>query len=84
MTISIDLGPELSKKLEERAAKIGQTPNDYTRRLVERSLAEPTFDEILAPVREQVAASGITEEELDELISEAIAEVRQERKRTAF
>lgn len=80
MTLTIDLRPELVEELEARAAQLGKRPDDYVRLLVERNLSLPTFDEILAPVRDQVAASGTTEEELDCLFNEALTEVRRERK----
>lgn len=35
--------------------------------------------QIFEPVREEVAQSGMTEEEIDRLIDEVIEEVRQER-----
>jgi hypothetical protein len=42
--------------------------------------AEPrSFAEILAPVREQFAASGMTEEELDALIEEVREDIWKER-----
>ncbi|MEK6410881.1 MAG: hypothetical protein AABN34_28485 [Acidobacteriota bacterium] len=39
----------------------------------------PSLDEILGPVREQFAASGMTEEDLDALIEEVREEIWMER-----
>lgn len=41
-------------------------------------LAEPTFFDMCREISERVAASGISDEELEELIHEAVHEVRRE------
>lgn len=41
--------------------------------------ADMTFAEILAPLHAQVAASGTTDEELDDLLDQTLKEVRAER-----
>ncbi len=38
MTMTIDISPELKARLEAEAAKRQQTPEEYTRTLVEKSL----------------------------------------------
>lgn len=63
----------------------------YLREMIRRDLAaasglapaapKPSLDEVLAPLREEVRASGITEEELDTLFDAALKEVRAERRR---
>ena len=67
------LGFETLKTLAEKAHETGKTAEEYARALIEQGLAprELTFDEILAPIRRQVAESGITDEELDELFMQA-------------
>jgi hypothetical protein len=40
-----------------------------------------TFDEILAPIRQEFAASGLTEEEINELLQQSLDEVRAERRK---
>ena len=40
-----------------------------------------TFKEILAPIRQEFAQSGMTEEELNELLQESLDEVRSERRK---
>ncbi len=37
----------------------------------EQDKSDMTFDEILAPIRQQVEGSGISDEELDELFMQA-------------
>lgn len=95
MTLTITLSPETEKKLHERAAQAGQTVEGFVCQLVEREVhgsngsqashttvpqTGRTFDEIFAPLRQEVAASGVTDDELDHLLEQARAEVWQERK----
>jgi plasmid stability protein len=95
MTFSITLPPETEQKLRERAARAGQTVEDFLRQLVEREVLETngsqapeagtapagkTFDEIFAPLRKEVEASGIGDEELDRLLEQAREEAWQEKK----
>jgi hypothetical protein len=86
MTITIELSPEDERRLEERAAQLGQDMAGYLRRLIEDDLeaARPAgsraFAEILAPVHEDFRASGMTEGELDALLDEALRESRAERR----
>ena len=52
--------------------------------MIQRGMThERTFAEILAPFRQSVAESGITDEELDALFRETIDEVRAEKRRKA-
>jgi hypothetical protein len=87
MTVTIDLSPEEERRLQERAAQLGQDLPAYLRRLIREDLdaAVPaqgrTFAEILAPVHEDFRASGMTEGELDTLLEEALGEARAERHR---
>jgi len=67
MTITLDLPAETERRLRERAAETGRDVAAVARELIERGIqAGPTLDEILAPFRAQVAASGMTDAELDE------------------
>jgi hypothetical protein len=93
MTLTLDLPPELEKKLRERATASGQDVAGYLYRLIEREVlgtsggeapaasTGKTFDQILAPIREGFQQSGMTEEELTALFEEAREEVWQEKQR---
>ncbi len=87
MTVTIDLSPDESRRLQARAAEIGQDTTAYLRRLIREALdAEPTptnrtFAEILAPVHDAYDESGMTEAERDTVLSEALEEARAERRR---
>lgn len=56
-----------------KARELGKSVDDYVRELIEDDLmlSGSSFDEILAPIRKEVAESGITDEELDGLFMEA-------------
>jgi hypothetical protein len=85
MTITIDLSPDEERRLQERAAQLGQDLPAYLRRLIREDLdatapaRSRTFAEILAPVHEDFRESGMTEGELDTLLEEALGEARAER-----
>jgi hypothetical protein len=71
MTITITLPPETEQKLLDRAAHTGQDAASLARDLIERGLdAVPTIDDILTPFRREVAASGLSDAELDALFEE--------------
>jgi hypothetical protein len=59
------------KALEEIGQSSGMSAEQCARTIIEADLlSRQSFDEILRPVREDFAASGMTEEELDKLIEE--------------
>jgi predicted transcriptional regulator len=81
MTLTINLSSETERKLLAHATATGKDVHT----LVEEAIAEkirrlPTFDEIFAPLRQEVQASGIGDEELDGLLEQAREEVWQEKK----
>ena len=85
MTLSIQLPEipeELLHRLDERASRAGMDREAYVRQLIERDLLPPdprmTFREILAPVH--ALAEGISDEELDNLLTEELDAARRERR----
>jgi hypothetical protein len=79
MTLVIELTPEQQMSLERRAAQRGLSVTDYARVVLEKDLQpRPSLDEILAPFRREVEASGITDRELTALFEEARNEVFQQ------
>lgn len=74
-TLSLhDLGlrPAQLRALDRKARRKGKTAPEYVRSLVERDLLmDKSFDEILAPIREDFRKSGLTETQLDRIIDRA-------------
>lgn len=92
MTITIDLPPEVEESVKTQAAKEGLPLEDYVTALVQEGsqrrhridlLAEKPFDEILAPFRRNVEDSGMSDEELDGLFTDARKVASRERKEGA-
>ena len=80
MDVTISIPPSLAGKLLERAQSSGCATEDYITRLIEKDVSRKSLRDIFAPVREEIAASGISEDELDSLLQEAREEAFQERK----
>ena len=81
MTLTLELEPEVESLLEKRARAEGCDIKGYVEKLVVRDVTrERTFDEILAPFRDAVERSGISDEDLDTLFTEARQEVLGEKR----
>lgn len=81
MTIEVSIPDEMIPRLEQKARSAGLDREQYVRDLVSRELAGPrTFDEILGGFRDEVAASGISDSELDQLFDSARQDSLTERK----
>jgi len=69
MTLTIQVPKNIGVVLEEKARNQGKDVAAYVENLIEKDIdCRKTLDEILAPVRKDFAESGMTEDELDELI----------------
>lgn len=72
MTVEVPIPDELIARLEYKARSAGLDREQYVRALVSRDLAGPrSIDEILGGFREEVAASGVSDLELDQLFDSA-------------
>ncbi len=80
MVLRLQLSEALEKKLLDRARASGEEAEHYAHRLLERELTAPSLDEVLAPFRKQVEDSGISDDELDELVEQAREARYQERR----
>lgn len=76
MTATITIPAELEAKITERAAAKGVTLEEYARDVLARDAEMPTLRELFAPVRDQIKAAGVTDEELAMQIEQAVTEVR--------
>jgi hypothetical protein len=80
-TIELPIPEELLHLVDERARTAGLPREAYIRAVLSKEVSgEPSVGEILAPFRDQVTASGISEGALDRLFSQARDEAYLERK----
>ena len=80
MTLSLTVPPQVEAKLRERAAANGEPLDVYASRLLVDAVTAPTIDEILAPVREDFAKTGMSEEEIMELGHRELQALRAEKR----
>ena len=81
MTLTIHVPKNIGAVLEEKAKNQGKDVSEYVEDLIEKDIdRRKTLDEILAPVRKNFAESGLTEEELDELIESERQAMWEEKK----
>ncbi|HET6572159.1 MAG TPA: hypothetical protein VFG68_01035 [Fimbriiglobus sp.] len=81
MTITIKLSDPVERKLAELATRDGKTVETVARELIERGVAEPrSLAEIMAPFAAEVAASGMTDDELGTFFAKELADMRQEKR----
>ena len=84
MTLTIHVPKNIGVILEERAKVDGKDVAEYVESLIEQDIDKrKTLDEILAPVRRNFAESGVTEDELDELIETERQTMWEEKNGTA-
>jgi plasmid stability protein len=80
MSIVLNLPADLEEKLRKRAADMGMDADTFAREALEEKLQGPrTLDEILAAFRNQVAQTGMTDQETDQFYETLRDEVWQER-----
>jgi hypothetical protein len=80
-TIEIPIPDELLKLIDQRARRAGVEREEYIRAVLSRDVKTgPSLSELLAPFRAEVAASGMSNEELENLFAHARDESRRERR----
>jgi hypothetical protein len=78
MTLVVPVSPEFEARLRQQAAAHGTDPGAYASKLLEQAIGRCSLDDLLAPLREQFAASGTTDEELVQQITDARAAYRNQ------
>ena len=68
MMITIDLPSEVEIALREKATVDGKDIQNYIEDSLKKLALQPSLDEILAPLRKNFEESGMSEEDLDNLI----------------
>lgn len=81
MTLTIDFPPAILEKLRADAAATGKDMQTLVRETIEAKYARrrQTLAEILKPLHDEVEASGTSQQHLDELVAQAVADARAER-----
>lgn len=74
--------PDTVHAIAEAAKRQGTTPEAAALELLEAAvLAQRPFEDIVEPIARSFDESGMSEEELDELVTQAKQAVRKERRR---
>lgn len=76
MNLTVSIPPEAEARLLERASEAGLPPETLASRLLEQAVQSPTLAQVLAPVSEAFAKSGLSEEELAERGRRALDRLR--------
>lgn len=89
MTVTLELEPEVELTATEQARAEGLPLSKYVESVVKEAvlkrrrvqqLSEKSFDEILKPFRDEVEATGISDDELDGLFKDARRKASQTRR----
>ena len=81
MVLSISISPQAAAKLREKAAAAGVDVETYAARQLERIASPPPSLQVLSgPVGDEFARSGMSEDELAELLEEEKHAMRTERR----
>ncbi len=80
VTLPIEIDLELESLLSRKAASEGMTVGEFATRTLRHAAKRPTIREVFADVRADIQARGITDEELEQDIDAAVAEVRARRR----
>ena len=82
MTITIEFPPATLERLRTEADAAGKDIETFVREAVEQQLArrQKTFAELLRPMHAAVEASGMSEQEVDELLESELKAARAERR----
>lgn len=80
MEITFTIPDEIAKQLFTRANKEGKDVSTFMAKVAEREAKKPTLDELLAPVRRQFAESGLSEEDLTNIVREERRAIQKEKR----
>jgi hypothetical protein len=76
--LQIPFPPDTEEVLRERAKASGEDVSTYAARLLQEALGTSSVDELLAPFRNHVEQSRMTDEQLNQLGEELRREARHE------
>jgi len=78
--VTLRLSELARSRLAAQAASTGKDLSAAASDLIEHAVTRPTLEEILAPVHQQVADSGMSEDQLDDFLREELNAHRAEKK----
>lgn len=76
MSMYVSISPRAEHRLQDKARAAGLPPETLAAKILEEQLACPSIDEVLKPLRDEVAATGMSEDELGDLLEKAKHEMR--------
>ena len=79
MELTISISDQIGTILSKRARDKGREVNDFVKEIVEDQALTPTLDELLAPVRQEVADKGLTEDDIDSFMYSLRKKVKEEK-----
>lgn len=80
MSLTINLPAEAEARLAEQAKAIGVDVPTYVERILRAAASRASLDEVLKPIRDSFHESGMTEEELSDLLVKAKKAMRADRR----
>jgi len=80
-TVTVELLPDTVRKLREKAVSAGLSLESYLGRLADEDVSDggTAFDQVVAPVRAAFRQSGMTDDDITDLVQEAREEAWQEK-----
>ncbi len=81
MSVVLELEPEVEETLKKRAAARGSDFKVYLQSLLKEQANSRSYEEVMRPVWEAFEKSGMTEDQLNDLLNRELKEVRAERRR---
>ncbi len=81
MTISLNLPPATVHELEVRSAATGKDISTLVTEAVQADIAlsKVTLKDVLVPMQDAIASSGMTPDETERFLAQQLADVRAER-----
>lgn len=79
MELTISISEQIGNILQQRAKAKGRDINELVKEIVEDQALTPTLDELLAPVRQEVADKGVSEDEIDDFMYSLRRKVKEEK-----
>jgi hypothetical protein len=80
MTLTIELPAQAEARLAEKARQAGIDMPTYVERLLEAEATRPPLEEMLKPIHDAFHDSGMSEEQLSDLLVKAKKEMRAQRR----